>query len=117
LFRDRDRDVRVRLDAAGDDDLADGVDDAAGIARQGAGRAQRDDLLALHADIEPGDTVGHHNLSTLDHEVEHGSPPAATFAVAATAHTRPVLATAHTRPMPAAPRLSSASPVVTPAAR
>jgi len=98
----------MRLDAAGDDDLAAGVDDAAGIFRQGAGRAERDDLLALHADIQRRDTVGHHNLSTLDHEVEHRLPPVAPIVIAALAHTRP---------MPAAPRLSPASPVVTPAAR
>src|SRR2546425_9534379 len=65
----------MRLDPAGDDDLAVGIDAGAGIRRQSAGPAQRDDLLALHADVERSDTVGHHDLSTLDHEVEHGAPP------------------------------------------
>src|SRR5436190_1302034 len=75
LLPGRDRHARRRLDPAGDDDLAVGIDDVAGIRRQSAGPAQRDDLLALHADVERSDTVGHHDLSTLDHEVEHGAPP------------------------------------------
>src|SRR5438093_11844093 len=65
----------MRLDPAADDDLAVGIDDAAGIRRQSAGPAQRDDLLAVHADVERSDTVGHDDLSTLDHEVDHGAPP------------------------------------------
>ena len=76
-LRDRDRNVRVRLDAAGHDDLAAGVDGPRGVGRQRAGLAQRDDRLALHPDVEQRDALRRHDLSALDDEIEHGAPPQA----------------------------------------
>jgi len=73
-LRHGDVDVRVRLDAAGDDDLAAGVDRAA-TAGQRARPAERSDLLALHPDVHVRDALRRHDLPTCDHEIEHGAPP------------------------------------------
>jgi len=73
-LRHGDVDVRVRLDAAGDDDLAAGVDRAA-TAGQRARPAERGDLLTLHPDVHVHDALRRHDLPTCDHEIEHGAPP------------------------------------------
>ena len=73
-LRHGDVDVRVWLDAAGDDDLAAGVDRAA-TTEQRARPAERRDLLALHPDVHVRDALRRHDLPTCDHEIEHGAPP------------------------------------------
>ena len=69
---DRPVGVHVWVDAAGDDELASGVHDAAGVAGQRAGRADGDDALALDTDLPGAHALGSHDLSTADHEIEHG---------------------------------------------
>ena len=64
--------VHVRIDAAGDDELAGRVDDAGGVAWQRTGRGDGDDALALDADVPGAHALGSDDLSTADHEIEHG---------------------------------------------
>ena len=73
---DRPAAMDVRVDAAGDDDLARGIDGAAGAERgEAPRRADRGDLAAGNADIgrlrprwQNGETAGNDN-------VEHREPP------------------------------------------
>ena len=64
--------MRVWVDTAGDDEFAGGVDDAAGVGRQRAGRRDGDDALALDTDVPGAHALWRHDLSTADHEIEHG---------------------------------------------
>ncbi len=65
--------VGVRIDAAGHDDLAGGVDGAGDVAGEGAGRSDGDDLVALDRDVPGANAVGGDHAVTLDDEIEHGT--------------------------------------------
>ncbi|PYN97887.1 MAG: hypothetical protein DMD91_16460 [Candidatus Rokuibacteriota bacterium] len=70
LHRDEVREVRVRLDAAGNDDLPGRVDRPSRLAER-AGQGERHDLLALDADVPLSGALHRHDLSTANHEIEH----------------------------------------------
>ena len=61
--------VGVGIDAARRHDQAGGVDHPRALARQRARQAQRDDLLALDADLPGAGALGSHDLSVGDHGV------------------------------------------------
>ena len=61
--------VRVGIDPARRHDQAGGVDHPRALARQRARQAQRDDLLALDADLPGAGALGSHDLSVGDHGV------------------------------------------------
>ena len=63
------REVRVGIDPARRHDQAGGVDHPRAVTRQGARQAQRDDLLALDADVPGAGALGCHDLSVGDHGV------------------------------------------------
>ena len=66
----------MRVDAAGDDDLARGVDDPPGAERgEAARRADRGDLLAGDADIGRLGPEGRTASAAGDDDVEHVEPP------------------------------------------
>ncbi len=48
------------------------VNDAAGLVWQRARRGDGDDALALDIDVPGAHALGCHDLSTADHEIEHG---------------------------------------------
>jgi len=48
-----------------------GVDDAAGIAWQSAGRRDGDDAVALDPEVPGAHALGRHDLPTADHEIKH----------------------------------------------
>ena len=73
--RHRPATMDMRVDAAGNDDLAGRVDDPAAERRQGARRADRDDLLALGSDIGLFRAGGQDGGAAGDDDVEHGRSP------------------------------------------
>src|SRR5204863_2576117 len=63
--------MHVRVDAAGHDDAAPGVDDARALRCERPGRAERGDDAVLDGDFPRTDAVrGHHTLAA-DQEIEH----------------------------------------------
>ncbi len=73
---DRPAAMHMRVDPAGDDDLAGGVDDAPGADRgEAARRADRRDLLAENADIGRLRPRGQHGEPARDNDVQHVSLP------------------------------------------
>ena len=63
--------VGVGFDAAGDDHLAGGVDDAGDIVGHGVGGGDGDDFFALDADIPVADAPGGDDLAAADNQVQH----------------------------------------------
>ena len=68
-------DVGVWLDAAGDDDVARGVDAFIGFEIDAAGGGDGDYLLAVDSDVEIADASGCYNLAAANDDVNHARPP------------------------------------------
>ena len=79
--RHRNPDVRVRLDASRQHDLALRVDLAAGLGVQRAGLSDRDDPLANDTHVHDLGRVQRNHGSTLDENVQHRLPPSDVFFV------------------------------------
>ena len=64
-------DVGVGFDAAGDDDLASGVDNPSHLFGEGVGGGDGDDFIALDGNIPIADAPGGYHLSVADNQVQH----------------------------------------------
>src|SRR5439155_19217962 len=69
--RDRPAGVHVRVDAAGNDQLPRGVDDAPDVPAERARRRNRCDGLALDRHVRDDDLVGRDDLAAANQHVEH----------------------------------------------
>jgi hypothetical protein len=63
--------VRVGIDASGDDDQARGVEHARGVGRQGAWLGHGGDRLAADADVAYTHAIGRDHLTVAHDEIEH----------------------------------------------
>ena len=73
MHRDEVGEVRVRLDAARDDDLPRRVDHPSGL-RSRVVQADGDDALTLDSHVPPADALRRHDVASANHEIQHGPP-------------------------------------------
>src|SRR5439155_7132443 len=78
LHRDEVGKVRVRLDAARDNDLPRRVDHPPGL-RSRVGQADGDDALTLDSHVPPADALRRHDVASANHEIQHGPASRRTF--------------------------------------
>ncbi len=62
----------MRLDAAGHDDLAGGVDHAPRLEPK-LGQAEGDDALPLDGHVPPADALRRHDVASANQQIQHGS--------------------------------------------
>ncbi len=67
--------MNMRVDAAGDDIFAAGIDDAVCLKLDRAGRGEGDDASVLDADVEGLACVGRDHRAASDQGIEHLAPP------------------------------------------
>src|SRR5712691_4323244 len=70
-----DANMRVRLDATREDDLALRLDDAPGVGQQSARPGHCHDLAVLDADVALSHIFWGHDQAASDNYVQHGAPP------------------------------------------